>query len=136
MLLRPELQQFAQRIAADFFIPPLNSAEVDDYIKHRLKVAGREQPLFTPLATAKIARVAGGVPRTINILADLALVYGLGAGARLIDVQFIDEVLKDRVQYGVLGDMGLHAASAADLKPVDDAGGDSLLRDAPLPKKA
>lgn len=136
MLLRPELQQFAQRIAADFFIPPLNSAEVDDYIKHRLKVAGREQPLFTPLASAKIAKVAGGVPRTINILADLALVYGFGADARLIDVQFIDEVLKDRVQYGVLGDMGLNTAATGELTLADEAGGDDLRREVPLPKKA
>ena len=139
MLLRPELQQFAQRIAADFFIPPLNSAEVDDYIKHRLKVAGREQPLFTPLATAKIAKVAGGVPRTINILADLALVYGLGAGARLIDVQFIDEVLKDRVQYGVLGNRGLQDATGSGFgrsEDSDDSDDEGSLQDTPLPKKA
>lgn len=105
LLRRPELQQFAQRVATDFFIPPLNSVEVGDYITHRLKVAGRERQLFTPLATAKIAKAAHGIPRSINILCDTTLVYGFAAGARLIDVHLVDEVLSDRSQYGVLGDI-------------------------------
>jgi type II secretory pathway predicted ATPase ExeA len=104
LLRRPELQQFAQRVAADFFIPPLNSIEVGDYITHRLKVAGRERQLFTPFATAKIARAAHGIPRSINILCDMALVYGFAAQAPMIDVQVIDEVLSDRNEYGVLAD--------------------------------
>lgn len=104
LLRRPELQQFAQRVAADFFIPPLNSVEVGDYITHRLKVAGRERQLFTPFATAKIARAAHGIPRSINILCDMALVYGFAAQAPVIDVQVIDEVLNDRNEYGVLAD--------------------------------
>ncbi|OSZ75429.1 ExeA family protein [Hydrogenophaga sp. IBVHS1] len=105
LLQRPELQQFAQRVAADFYISPLNSVEVGDYIDHRLKVAGRERQLFTPLATSKIARAAHGIPRSINILCDTALVYGFAAEARLIDVHLVDEVLNDRSQYGVLGDI-------------------------------
>lgn len=105
LLKRPELQQFAQRVAADFFIPPLNSVEVGDYIDHRLKVAGRERQLFTPLATSKIARAAHGIPRSINILCDTTLVYGFAAEARLIDVHLVDEVLNDRNQYGVMGDI-------------------------------
>lgn len=104
LLQRPELQQFAQRVAADFYISPLNSVEVGDYIDHRLKVAGRERQLFTPLATAKIAKAAHGIPRSINILCDTTLVYGFAAEARLIDVHLVDEVLNDRSQYGVLGD--------------------------------
>jgi len=121
LLMRPELQQFAQRVAADFFIPPLNTVEVGDYIGHRLKVAGRERQLFTPLATAKIARAAGGVPRSVNILCDLALVYGYAQEARLIDVHIIDEVLRDRSQYGVLGDINFQSSQPGDLK----AGGQS-----------
>lgn len=104
LLQRPELQQFAQRVAADFYISPLNSVEVGDYIDHRLKVAGRERQLFSPLATAKIAKAAHGIPRSINILCDTVLVYGFAAEARLIDVHLVDEVLNDRSQYGVLGD--------------------------------
>jgi general secretion pathway protein A len=103
-LKRPELTQFAQRVAVDYFIPPLGTVEVADYIEHRLRVAGRDRKLFSPLAMAKIGKAAQGVPRNINTLCDMALVYGYAYEARVIDVHIIDEVLHDRSQFGVLGD--------------------------------
>ena len=106
LLKRPELTQFAQRVAVDFFIPPLGTVEVADYIEHRLRVAGRDRSLFSPLAMSKIAKAAHGVPRNINILCDMALVYGFAYEAKVIDVQIIDEVLQDRSQFGVLGESG------------------------------
>lgn len=136
LLKRPELQQFAQRVAADFFIPPLNTVEVGDYIDHRLKVAGRERQLFTPLATSKIARAARGIPRSINILCDMALVYGFAAEARLIDVHTIDEVIKDRSQYGVLGDINFHNSQSGDMRSGDGHLGDSQFKDSAPPQKA
>ncbi len=104
LLKRPELVQFAQRIAVDYFVQPLGTVEVADYIEHRLRVAGRERALFSPLAMAKIAKVAQGVPRKINTLCDMALVYGFAHEARVIDVHIIDEVLQDRSMFGVLGE--------------------------------
>ena len=136
LLKRPELQQFAQRVAADFFIPPLNSVEVGDYIEHRLKVAGRERQLFTPLATAKIAKSAHGIPRSINILADMALVYGFAAEARLIDVQIVDEVLKDRSQYGVLGDVNFQVSQPGELQLENSQQGIDRSKDSMPPQKA
>ncbi|MFP8781475.1 ExeA family protein [Hydrogenophaga sp. RWCD_12] len=117
LLRRPELQQFAQRVAADFFISPLNSVEVGDYIEHRLKVAGRDRHLFTPYASAKIAKASHGIPRSINILCDMALVYGFAAEAPVIDVEVVDEVLRDRSEYGVLGDVNFRTAPPTDLPP-------------------
>lgn len=137
LLQRPELQQFAQRVAADFFIPPLNSVEVGDYIEHRLKVAGRERQLFTPLATAKIARAARGIPRSINILCDMALVYGFAAETRLIDVHVIDDVLRDRSLYGVLGDTNFVNSQTGGLGgvPGESQWGDSAFVAPPDPPK-
>lgn len=126
LLRRPELQQFAQRVAADFYISPLNSVEVGDYIEHRLKVAGRDGQLFTPYAMAKIAKATHGVPRSINILCDMALVYGFAAEAHQIDVQLLDEVLRDRDEYGVLGDTNFHIG-----QPGNSAGGDNTFPAAP-----
>jgi general secretion pathway protein A len=136
LLKRPELQQFAQRVAADFFIPPLNSVEVGDYIDHRLKVAGRDRQLFTPLATAKIAKAAGGIPRSVNILCDTVLVYGFAAEARLIDVHLVEEVLRDRSQYGVLGDVNFQTSQSGDLRSVDEPLRSSVQKDNPHPQKA
>jgi general secretion pathway protein A len=112
LLQRPELQQFAQRVAADFYISPLNSVEVGDYIRYRLNVAGRERPLFSPYATSKIAKAARGIPRSINILCDTCLVYGFAAEASVIDVDLVDEVLQDRAQYGVLGNASFRHSQA------------------------
>lgn len=106
LLNRPDLHQFTQRIGVDFFIPPLGPAEVALYVRHRLKVAGREQELFREDALARIAEASKGVPRSINILCDTALVYGFSADAREIDAGLIEEVLQDRREYGVLQPQG------------------------------
>lgn len=102
LIKRPELQQFAQRIASEFYIPPLNIQEVARYIDHRLKVAGRQEPLFSYRAIARIAEATRGIPRSINILCDMALVYGFAAELTEIKVAVIDEILRDRSEYGLL----------------------------------
>ncbi len=102
LLNRPELRPFAQRVGADFFVPPLAPAEVGQYVQHRLRVAGRQEELFLPDACERIAAATGGVPRSINILCDTALVYGWSVQARRIDAALMDEVLQDRRQFGVL----------------------------------
>ncbi len=103
LLRRPDLQQFFQRVSVDFFIPPLESFEVDKYIQHRLHIAGRDEPLFTPAATRLIGEAARGIPRSINILCDTTLVYGYSTNAEKIDVNLVREVIKDRAEFGVLG---------------------------------
>ena len=101
LIRRPELRQLRQRVSSHFFIPPLETAEVASYITHRLAIAGRVEPLFTAEAFARIAQLAGGIPRSINILCDTALVYGFSEAFTLIDVGIIDEVLKDQAEFGV-----------------------------------
>lgn len=113
LLNRPELHQFSQRVGVDFFIPPLGAAEVSHYVKHRLKVAGREDALFRDDAVEMIANAAQGVPRSVNILCDTALVYGYSAEAPTIDAALVEEVLQDRREYGVLQ----AAPAAAALSP-------------------
>jgi general secretion pathway protein A len=103
LLRRPDLQQFLQRVSVDFFIPPLQSFEAEKYILHRLHIAGRDEPLFTPAAVRLIAEAAHGIPRTINILCDTSLVYGFSTNTEKIDVNIVREVIKDRTEYGVLG---------------------------------
>ena len=102
LLRRPDLQQFMQRVAVDFFIPPLQPIEVIKYIEHRLKVAGREEPLFTRRAIERIADRCKGIPRSINILCDMALVYGFSSSVTKIDLDLVNEVLKDRAEFGIL----------------------------------
>ncbi len=111
LLKRPDLQQFYQRVAVDFFIPPLEPHEVKIYIAHRLKVAGRDMPLFTPQAITLISEASKGFPRTINILCDMAMVYGFSAGSEMIGARIVNEMLNDRKSYGVFSEKALPPGS-------------------------
>jgi type II secretory pathway predicted ATPase ExeA len=101
LLSRPGLEQFRQRVAVDFHLAPLDEEDVALYIAHRLEVAGGNPKLFTLDACMKIAAMSRGVPRTINILCDTTLTYGFAAEADTIGQELVDEVLRDRSQYGV-----------------------------------
>jgi type II secretory pathway predicted ATPase ExeA len=101
LLRQADLQQFAQRVSVDFHITPLTGEEVGAYIKHRLAVAGRDAPLFTPEACERIARESRGIPRSINTLCETAMVYGFSAEAETIDAAIISEVIRDKATYGV-----------------------------------
>ena len=46
IVLRPDLRQFAQRVAASFHLPEMESTGVKDYIQHRLRVAGATTDIF------------------------------------------------------------------------------------------
>ncbi len=102
LLRRPDMKQFFQRVSVDYYIPPLKPAEVAKYIQHRLHVAGRDEPLFTSAAVRFISQETQGVPRSINILCDTALVYGYSANTQKIDLKLVRKVIKDKVEYGVL----------------------------------
>lgn len=102
LLKRPELKQLAQRVAVDFHITPLSVAEVQSYIEHRLKTAGRATPLFTSAACAMIATASHGIPRSVNILCDNALVYGFSDEAERIDLALVKDVLNDKTEFGAL----------------------------------
>lgn len=96
ILRSPELTQFAQRIAVDYYLPPLTRNQAADYIAHRLTVAGGDSRLFDPAACELLYGFSRGVPRLLNILCDTALVYGYAAQCKRIDTALIREVLADK----------------------------------------
>ena len=104
MLMQPELEQFNQRVSVEFFLTPLKMTEVKKYIQHRIEVAGRKDDLFTEEAYKRIAEVSKGIPRKINIFCDLVLVYGFSSETKMIDVDLVNEVIKDKEQYGVFSE--------------------------------
>jgi type II secretory pathway predicted ATPase ExeA len=95
-LERPELAQFAQRVGVDFHLEALTLGEARSYIQHRLSVAGGEPTLFQPEAIAGIHARAAGIPRLINQLCDLALVYAFAEQRRCIDLPLIKVVIYER----------------------------------------
>ncbi len=101
---RRDMRQFAQRVAALFHLPAMDLPTMRDYIQHRLAVAGRTRRLFTADAVALIHEKTGGVPRMVNRLCDLALVYAFTAGRKMVDPKIIQDVLDDGAFFPVEAD--------------------------------
>ncbi len=90
ILARPELRQLAQRVTAWYHITPLNRAETEDYVVHRLRVAGGAGKVeFTSTAHSAVHRASHGIPRVINLIADRALLAGYVDGTRVIDAALV-----------------------------------------------
>ena len=111
-LKQPELRQFAQRIAVSHHLSPLSFAETRKYIEHRLVVAGGSKPVFSEMAIGAIQYFSGGVPRLINSICDLCLVYAFADGLREVDEGLVFRVITDRQLSGI--------APFAHTKAVDD----------------
>ncbi|MEM1159473.1 MAG: AAA family ATPase [Pseudomonadota bacterium] len=101
MLARPELRQFAQRITADYHIPPLQLQEVQGYITRRLSLAGATRQIFPAQVCELIYHATGGVPRLINVLADLCLVNGYAADQDIIDEDLLRDLLSSMERNGI-----------------------------------
>ena len=97
----PELRQLTQRISVFYHIGRLSLAETEAYVAHRLETAGGAPGLFSTDAIHRIWQEAHGVPRLINTLCDLSLVYGFSSSSSTIDCDVVDEVLADRKKMGL-----------------------------------
>ena len=102
LLSRPSMRQIAQRVAADYHLRALTPSDTEGYIAHRLVVAGGDAALFTREAMATIHARSGGVPRLINQLCDMALVYAYADSRPAVDSSVVDEELSDRESSGAL----------------------------------
>jgi len=101
-LQTPELRQLAQRIAVNYHLTPLSEVQTRQYIDYRIKAAGGAADLFTPEAIGLVHENAGGIPRTINLLCDSALVYGYADDLKQIDNTVIEKVLADKTCLAVI----------------------------------
>jgi general secretion pathway protein A len=95
------MQQLAQRITGRYHLGPLTRRETEQYIRHRLAVGGTQMPLFTRAAMRRIYRLSGGVPRTINILCDRALLGAFVTGREQVDRRIAVSASRE-----VAGDIG------------------------------
>ena len=79
------VRQLRQRITFQYRLTSLGRDEVDQYIAHRLRVAGyRGNRLFTRPATRLVHRFSSGVPRLINIMAHKAMMLAYGEGLQQV----------------------------------------------------
>jgi type II secretory pathway predicted ATPase ExeA len=101
VIARPSMKQFAQRVAANYHLTAMDLRTVRAYIPHRLKVAGREDRIFATPAVDLIYKTTGGVPRLVNQLCDLSLVYAFSKGKQTVSAATVQQVLDDGVFFAV-----------------------------------
>ena len=101
VIAQPQMRQLAQRVAANYHLTAMDQRTVRAYVPHSLKVAGREDRVFTTPAIDLIYRTTGGVPRLVNQLCDLSLVYAFSKGKQTVTATTVQQVLDDGVFFAV-----------------------------------
>lgn len=96
-ILRRELRQFAQRVTATYHLEPMNLETAQQYIQHRLIHVGGSGGEISPDAIELIVETAHGIPRMINKICDLALVYVASTGETYVERALVEELIKDGV---------------------------------------
>jgi len=91
ILLHPENRAIRQRITVNYNIEPLTADETEEYIQHRLKIAGCTKKLFNTGALKAIFAFSKGYPRLINIICDRALLTGYVEEAKTINAHIVKE---------------------------------------------
>lgn len=100
MVLAPDLRQLAQRVAASFHLKALDDAATAEFIAHRLQMAGGSGKEITSEATKAVFAATAGVPRLINQLCDLAMLYAWSDNQAEVTEETVARVLEDGVFFG------------------------------------
>ena len=123
---RPEMRQLAQRVALRARLKPLDVPDAVAYLQHRLRMAGARHPekIMSAQAMRRLAEESGGVPRTLNILADNTLITGFALQRMPVGAAVVDDVVREyfgrpsrpsRARRLVPAAIGLGVAAAAAL---------------------
>lgn len=95
-LNRPSLRQLKQRVALRCVLMPLNLRETAAYIAKRVSIAGGDSAhIFTREAVEAIYAHARGIPRTISVICDNALVSAFALDRKLVDADIVIDVCRD-----------------------------------------
>lgn len=95
-LNHPSLRQLKQRVALRCELRPLTIQESVAYVAGRIRAAGgTASQVFTREAVALMFERSAGVPRTLSVLADNALVAGFATGTRPVGSAIVREVCRD-----------------------------------------
>jgi len=100
-LKAPELVQFAQRISVGYNLKPLNFEETKKYIYYRILIAGGSTQLFTPAACSTIYYFTNGVPRLVNNICDLSLLFAFAEDEETVSLQSVIAVIKEKKEGGI-----------------------------------
>ena len=92
----PPLRQLKQRIVLRCRLAPLDLQSTGAYIATRLRVAGAvADDVFTSDAVRTIFDASGGVPRTIGVVCENALLAGFAEQRKPVDRSIVADVCRD-----------------------------------------
>jgi general secretion pathway protein A len=95
-LEREELRQLKQRVALRCDLAALGLRETAAYIAGRIAIAGGDSAgVFTRSAVQIIYERSRGIPRTVSVICDNALLTGFAAGVKPVDSDLVLEVCRD-----------------------------------------
>ncbi len=113
MMQGPQMQQLRQRVTASYHLGPLDRAETQAYIEHRLHHVGwAGDPEFEPACFNLIHSLTTGIPRRINTLCNRLLLAGFLAERHRLgdaDVQAIAREIDEEM--GANATLGLAPAA-------------------------
>jgi general secretion pathway protein A len=120
------LRQLKQRVALRCELRPLTLQETAGYIAGRIRSAGGVgAQVFTREAVTLIHERSRGIPRTISVICDNALLTGFAVGQRPVNSTTIREVCRDF-------DLGGHEAPVPESSAPAAAGGSPDQKDSGL----
>jgi general secretion pathway protein A len=95
-LNEPRMRQLKQRIALRCELKPLDLPDTAAYIASRIRTAGGDPAnIFTREAVTLIHEFSHGLPRTISVMCDNALLSGFALDRRPVDGDIVREVCRD-----------------------------------------
>jgi general secretion pathway protein A len=90
------LRQFKQRIALRCELRPLTLVETFAYVAGRIRAAGGQAAsAFTQEAVTLLYEHSGGIPRTVSVIADNALLSGYALQQKPVTGAVVEEVCRD-----------------------------------------
>lgn len=95
IIRRPDMKQFAQRIASSFHLSHMDQKTVYSYIVHRLEKAGGSAHMFSREASDLVHEITGGTPRLVNQLCDICMLYAAISEREIVGVEHVKAVLRD-----------------------------------------
>lgn len=96
MLASKRLRQLKQRITFQHEIRPLDRQGIEQYISHRMILAGYSGGrLFEAKSITLLANASKGIPRLVNILCHKALMGAFGEGVHLVTAKHMKAAIKD-----------------------------------------
>lgn len=94
-LSAPELAGLAQRVGSWARIGPLDPTAMGDYVAHRMHQAGGPADLFAADALEAVHLATGGLPRPVNQLCELGLIFAMSAGSDRVGAADIARAIED-----------------------------------------